>query len=133
MTMMEINEENIAKGLEPMEILAFDTSALSFAALAAGQADAAVGSDARVIQHDQLGEFKLAFGGLNPAPACLAFNNTELAEVVAGVLQDLYEEGWYDETWDKWKMTKIDLWQNWTDKNGNPDNVYGWDGEFKVY
>jgi ABC-type amino acid transport substrate-binding protein len=46
---LEFNEEFAAKGLEQMDIKAFGDTALSFAALDAGQTDAAVGNDAQVI------------------------------------------------------------------------------------
>jgi polar amino acid transport system substrate-binding protein len=120
MTMMEFNEEFAAKDLEQMDIRAFKDSALSFSALAAGQADAAVGNDARVIMHQMEGEFKQALRGLNAAPACLAFANTELAGVVAEVLQDMYEDGYYDELFDTYGIRKIMDWDQW-------------DGVFEVY
>jgi polar amino acid transport system substrate-binding protein len=127
------SEDLVAKGLEAIDVRSFNTVALGFAALEAGQVDAAVGADAQVISHDQKGEFRMVLSGLSASPSTLACANTELAETIASLLQEMYEDGFYDELFDKYRVRKIMDWSDWTDPAGDPNNVYGWDGEFKVY
>ena len=61
-----------------------------------------------------------AISGLAGSPASLAFKQTELAEAVQQVLNELKEDGFYDELFDQWGVAKIDNWENWN-------------GQFEIY
>jgi len=134
-TLREISDELVAQGLAPIDVRTFTDFALSFAALEAGQTDAAMSVDANASFYSVEGRFKLAISGINPTPATFAFNNTELAQAHADILTELYEEGWLTELYERYGLTGSMLmnWKDWSDPNGDPNNVYGWDGEFRVY
>jgi polar amino acid transport system substrate-binding protein len=134
-TLREISDELVAKGLAPIDIRTFTDFALSFAALEAGQTDAAMSVDSAGAFYAMEGRFELAISGINPTPATMAFASTTLAQAHADVLQELYEEGWLQELYEKYSLTDSMLmnWKDWTDPNGDPNNVYGWNGKFEVY
>jgi polar amino acid transport system substrate-binding protein len=104
----EINDEQVAAGLEPMEIRTFNTFADSYQALAAGQVDAVVSSDAGAKFYEDRGSFARAISGLRGSPATLAFKSRELAEVVAAVLNEMKADGSYRELLDRYGVTPLD-------------------------
>ena len=134
-TLRDISADLEAKGLAPIDIRTFTDFGISFAALEAGQTDAAMSVDAAASHYAIEGTFKLAMSGINATPATMAFASTTLAQAHADVLQELYEEGWLTELYERYGLTGSMLmnWKDWTDPNGDPNNVYGWEGEFKVY
>jgi len=115
-----INDEQVAAGLESMEILGFNTFADGYQALKAGQVDAMVSVDATAKFYQDRGDFERALSGLAGSPASLAFKNTALAQKVADVLNEMKADGTYDALFDKWGVAKIFGWDKW-------------EGEFKVY
>jgi polar amino acid transport system substrate-binding protein len=115
-----INDEQVSAGLEPMDIRTFNTFADAYQALRAGQVQAVVSVDVTAKFYEDQGEFDRVISGLAGTPASLAFKSTDLAETVAGVLNDMKADGTYDQLFEKWGATEIDDWENWT-------------GEFKVY
>ena len=134
-TLREISAELEAQGLKPIDVRTFTDFGLAFAALEAGQLDAVMSVDAAAAHYAMEGTFKLAISAINPTPATFAFASTELAQAHADILQELYEEGWLDELYERYGLTGSMLmnWKDWSDPNGDPNNVYGWDGKFKVY
>ena len=134
-TLREISDSLVEQGLDPIDVKTFPDFALSFAALQSGQTDAAMSVDATAAHYAVQGTFMAAISGLNATPATFAFNNTELAQAHADVLNELYEEGWLDDLYEQYtlKGSMLTEWKDWSDPNGDPNNVYGWDGEFKVY
>jgi polar amino acid transport system substrate-binding protein len=134
-TLREISDELVAQGLQPIDVRTFTDFGLAFAALEAGQLDAVMSVDAAAAHYTQEGRFKVALSGINVTPSTFAFNNTELAQAHADILQELYEEGWLDELYERYGLTHTMLmnWKDWSDPNGDPNNVYGWDGKFNVY
>jgi len=115
-----IDENQVANGLEPMDIRTFNTFAEAYQALTAGQLDAVVSVDATAKFYQDQGEFERAISGLAGSPASLAFKQTDLAEAVQQVLNELKEDGYYDELFDRWGVAKIDNWENWN-------------GQFEIY
>jgi len=105
----EIDAEQVAAGLEPMEIRTFNTFADSYQALAAGQVDAVVSSDAGAKFYGDRGSFARAISGLRGSPATLAFKSRELAEVVAAVLNEMKADGAYRELLDRYGVTPLDV------------------------
>jgi polar amino acid transport system substrate-binding protein len=85
-----------AKGEPGMTVRTFDSFAIAYQALHAGQVDAVVSIDAVAKEYQDRGEFKRVISGLFPSPAALAFKNKPLAEAVAKVLTDLKADGFYD-------------------------------------
>lgn len=116
----EINDEQVAAGLESMDIRTFNTFADSYQALRAGQVDAVVSVDATAKFYQDQGNFDRAISGLKGSPASLAFKDPELAAAVAEVLNEMLADGFYDELFDRWGVAKIQSWEMW-------------DGEFEVY
>jgi polar amino acid transport system substrate-binding protein len=109
-----INQEQVARGLRPMDIRTFNTFADCFQALKAGQVEAVVSVDATGKYYQDRGDFERAIFGLKGSPASLAFKSKELAEAVAKVLNDMKQDGSYDKLFDKWGVAKIFGWEKWT-------------------
>lgn len=84
------------RGLKPMTVRIFDTFAVAYQALAAGQVDAVVSIDGVAAEYQTRGSFTRALSGLFPTPVALAFRSRALAEAVAGVLTAMKQDGDYD-------------------------------------
>ena len=104
----EVNDIVTKKGLKPLTIMTFNNFAESFQALRAGQADAATSIDATAMFMQGRGDFTRAISGVFPQTACFAFANKPLAEAVAGALNDLKKDGYYDKLLDQYGVLKID-------------------------
>lgn len=100
----ELDAQLQAKGLEPMNIRTFDNFALAFQALSAGQTEASVTIDASAAEYAKRGDFDRALSGLFPTPVALAVSNEVLAEAVAGVLNDMMEDGSYKALMDEYGL-----------------------------
>ncbi|WP_167766997.1 ABC transporter substrate-binding protein [Jannaschia formosa] len=120
----EINEEQVASGMEPMDIQAFNTFGDAFAALGAGQVKAVFGPDATAAYLAERGAFEVGASGLNPGlPSSFGFDGETgevLAEAVAQALRDMVADGTYDEMMSAYGATQI---QDWAD----------YEGDIKVY
>ena len=84
------------KGKPGLTIHTFDTYAIAYQALAAGQVDAVTSIDGVAKQYDAQGQFPRAVSGMDPTPVALAFKNKELAEDVVAVLNAMKADGSYD-------------------------------------
>ena len=119
----EINAEQVAGGMEAMQIQAFNTFAEAFAALGAGQVRAVFGPDATAHYYAERGQFAVGASGLNPGlPSSFGFDagNDRLAEAVRDVLADMAEDGTYQRIMEQYGATPIDLWDEF-------------DGDFRVF
>jgi polar amino acid transport system substrate-binding protein len=119
----EINDAQVAEGMESMDIQAFNTFAEAFAALGAGQVRAVFGPDATAVYYAQRGQFAVGANGLNPGlPSSFGFDadNEVLANAVRDVLADMRADGTYDRIMDEYGATKMDAWD-------------GWSGDFEVF
>jgi polar amino acid transport system substrate-binding protein len=85
-----------AKGLPDLTVRTFDTFAVAYQALKAGQVDAVTSIDGVAKSYQDKGDFVRAISGLYPAPVALAFKNKELALAVKGILDDMRKDGSYD-------------------------------------
>ncbi len=115
----EINDEQVAKGLEPMNIQAFNSFAEAFAALGAGQVKAVFGPDATAAYYAERGQFSVGASALNPGlPSSFGFDagNEGLANAVAQVLEDMKADGTYQELMESYGATQIDLWDQYGGK-----------------
>lgn len=113
----EINDAQVADGMESMEIQAFNTFAEAFAALGAGQVRAVFGPDATATYYAQRGQFDVGANALNPGlPSSFGFDadNEVLAQAVRDVLADMMEDGTYAEIMDQYGATKMEAWDQWT-------------------
>ncbi|WP_371156304.1 ABC transporter substrate-binding protein [Jannaschia sp. 2305UL9-9] len=113
-----INDEQVADGMEPMDIQAFNTFGDAFAALGAGQVKAVFGPDATAAYLAERGAFEVGASGLNPGlPSSFGFDGETgevLAEAVAQVLRDMVEDGTYDEMMSSYGATQIQHWADYT-------------------
>ena len=91
-----LDAELKGKGLAGLTIRTFDTFAVAYQALKAGQIDAVTSIDGVAKEYQDRGDFTRAISGLYPAPVALAFKNKELAEAVKGVLDDMKKDGSFD-------------------------------------
>lgn len=113
-TLREIDAEQVAAGLEAMDIRVFNTYGDTFLALGAGQVEAVFAGDEIGKFYENKGQFTRMLSGLFPgSPAAFAFDDGILAEAVAGVLEAMQEDGAYDEVMDSFGITKIDSWDAW--------------------
>jgi polar amino acid transport system substrate-binding protein len=109
-----INQEQVAKGMAPMDIRTFNTFADCYQALKAGQVEVVVSVDATAKFYQDRGDFERAISGLKGSPASLAFKSKDLAEAVAKVLNEIKQDGTYDKLFDKYGVAKIYTWDRWT-------------------
>lgn len=84
-----------SKGLPDLTIRTFDTFAIAYEALKAGQVDAVTSIDGVAKEYQDRGDFTRAISGLYPAPVALAFKNKDLAIVVKDVLDGMRKDGAY--------------------------------------
>ncbi|MEM1386732.1 MAG: ABC transporter substrate-binding protein [Pseudomonadota bacterium] len=114
----EINDEQVADGMESMDIQAFNTFADAFAALGAGQVAAVFGPDATAAYLAEQGPFDVGASGLNPGlPSSCGFDGPTgevLANAVADVLRDMVEDGTYGKMMSAYGATQIQFWSDYT-------------------
>lgn len=91
-----LDKELRAKGGAGLTIQVFDTFALAYQALRAGQVDAVTSIDGVAGEYQKKGDFARALSGLYPSPVALAFKNLDLAKAVKGVLDGMRKDGSYD-------------------------------------
>ncbi|MFD0979558.1 MULTISPECIES: ABC transporter substrate-binding protein [Tropicimonas] len=110
----EINDAQVAEGLEPMDIRAFNTYGETFLALGGGQIDAVFAGDAIGSYYQEKGQFTKAATGLYPGtPGAFAFDEPDLAQAVADALNAMKADGTYDAMMEAYGTTKIDVWDRW--------------------
>lgn len=100
----EIDQNLRAKGLTPINIRVFDNFALAYQALRAGQTDASVAIDATAAEYVKRGEFDRAISGMFPMPVALAMKNDILAKTVLEAMNDMMEDGFYQELMDEYGL-----------------------------
>lgn len=111
----EINDAQVAEGMEPMDIRAFNTYGETFLALGGGQIDAVFAGDAIGSYYQEQGKFTKAATGLYPGtPGAFAFDEPDLAQAVAGALNAMMEDGTYARMMEEYGTTPIDVWDQWT-------------------
>jgi len=120
-----INDEQVAAGMESMNIQSFNTFAEAFAALAAGQVKAVFGPDATAAYLAERGPFDVGANGLNPGlPSSFGFDGATgevLSEAVAGALRAMVADGTYDKMMTAYGATQI---QHWADYSGDIAVLY---------
>ena len=84
------------EGLQGLTIRTFNTFAIAYQALKAGQVDAVTSIDGVAKEYQDRGDFVRAISGLNPSPVALAFKSKPLADAVKSVLDDMKKDGSYD-------------------------------------
>ncbi|MEM8664498.1 MAG: ABC transporter substrate-binding protein [Pseudomonadota bacterium] len=112
----EINDKQVAEGMEPMQIQAFNTFAEAFAALGAGQVKAVFGPDATAHYYAERGQFDVGASALNPGlPSSFGFDagNETLAEAVRQVLEDMKADGTYERIMSAYGATPIEMWDEY--------------------
>lgn len=82
-----------AKGGKGLTIRTFDSFAVAYQALRAGQVDAVTSIDGVAKEYADRGDFTRAISGLYPTPVALAFKSRPLAEAVLKVLQAMRADG----------------------------------------
>lgn len=113
----EINDEQVKKGLKPMEIRVYNTYGETFLALGAGQVDAVFAGDSVGKYYQEQGKFTMAVTGLYPgSPGAFATIEPKLAEAVVVALNAMLEDGTYAKLMDKTGATKIEAWPQWKGK-----------------
>ena len=100
----EIDKELRAKGLTPINIRVFDNFALAYQALRAGQTDASVAIDATAAEYAKRGKFDRAISGMFPMPCALAMKNDILAKTVLEAMNDMMEDGFYQDLMDEYGL-----------------------------
>lgn len=112
----EMNDKQVAAGMKPMDIRAFNTFAEAFAALGAGQVRAVFGPDSTATWYATRGQFEVGAAGLNPGlPSAFGFDagNESLSAAVAKVLNDMLADGTYHKMVDAYGATRIEVWDQW--------------------
>lgn len=91
----ELSKTLEEKGLKPITIRTFENFAAAYQALRAGQVEAAVSVDAVARLYGEKGDFAEAITNLYPTIIAFGLSKKQLAEYVAGALQELKAEGTY--------------------------------------
>jgi len=103
----EVNAEMVARGLRPIEFRTFSTASETMAALRAGQLEAAINIDETVREMVQRNIAKAHLSGLFGTDITFAFRDRVLAAAAAEALTALKSEGFYDQVFDKFGMTRL--------------------------
>ncbi len=110
----ELNDAQVASGLEPMDIRVFNTYGDTFLALGAGQLDAVFAGDSIGTYYQEQGRFTKPVTGLLPGtPSAFATDEMALAEAIKGALTAMSEDGTYQELMEKFGATTIDAWSEY--------------------
>jgi polar amino acid transport system substrate-binding protein len=104
----EVDEMLKKAGLKGIEIRTFNNFAEAFQALRARQVDAATSIDATAMFWQGRGDFHRAVAGLFPQVATFAFANKTLATEAVGGLNQLRQNGYYDQLFDKYGVLKLE-------------------------
>lgn len=99
-----IADDLARRGLKPMTVRTFDTFAVSYQALAAGQVGAVVSIDGVAKEYQDRGAFTRALSGLFPTPVALALRDRALAGLVAQTLTAMKADGFYDKLFAKYGL-----------------------------
>jgi polar amino acid transport system substrate-binding protein len=100
-----LDQELQAKGLPPINITIFNDTNINYQALRAGQIDASFTIDAVSKEYADRGISEIALSGLYPSPVAIAFRDPELASAFAQVLQEMRDDGTYDEIFKRYGKT----------------------------
>lgn len=92
------NDALVAAGKPGIDVQAFKTYAEVLQTLSAGQVDGAFIGTEQAYYYLKQGQafFRIAFSGFDPHAEALAFKDPALADVVAGVLNDMKKDGSFD-------------------------------------
>lgn len=113
----QINDEQIAKGLKPIDLKVFNTYSDTFLALGAGQLDAVFAGDGVGKYFQTRGRFSMAVSGLYPgSPKAFAMIDPVLADAVVAAMDAMLADGTYANIMDATGATKIDAWTEWKGK-----------------
>jgi len=122
----EVNDEQIANGLEPMDIRVFNNYGDAFLALASGQVNAVFAADSTGVYYQQNGQFEIAATGLLPGTATtMAVDEQATAEAIVNALNEMLADGTYDRLMENSGATKVDAWKDWSGEfeyHYNPDS-----------
>ncbi|MDX7950817.1 ABC transporter substrate-binding protein [Lichenihabitans sp. Uapishka_5] len=97
-----IDAELKKNGGHGMTIRTFDSFALAYQALRAGQVEAVVSIDGVAKEYADRGAFKRAVAGLYPTPVALALKSKPLADAVLKVLDAMQHDGSYKTLFDRY-------------------------------
>ncbi len=97
-----------AKGGKGLTIRTFDSFALAYQALRAGQVDAVTSIDSVAKEYADRGDFKRAMAGLYPTPVALAFKSRPLAEAALKALMAMQADGSYNKLFGKYGVVPIE-------------------------
>ena len=97
----QFNEDLKARGRSGFELRTFDSFALAYQALRAGQVDAVASIDGVAKEYATRGNFLQAVSGLYPTPVALAFRSKPLAEAVAKAINEMKADGEYQKLFDE--------------------------------
>lgn len=109
--LQENSDRMAAAGLEPINILAFDSNAEAIQAIAAGQAEAAYLNDPQAAFYINTSgaPFEMAFTGNKANRLAIATlkDNTELAEAILKALEEMRADGSYQTIVEKWGVAGV--------------------------
>jgi len=112
-----LNEEQVAKGMEPMDIRVFNNYGDAFLALGAGQVDSIFAADSTGAYYQKRGQFEMAATGLLPGTATtMAVDEEQLAVAIVDALNEMMDDGTYERLMDGSGATKVDEWKDWSGK-----------------
>ena len=97
-----------AKGGKGLTIHTFDSFALAYQALRAGQVDAVTSIDSVAKAYADRGDFKRAISGLYPTPVALAFKSRPLAEAALKAMEAMQADGSYGKLFERYGVVPIE-------------------------
>ena len=103
-----LDAELKAKGGKGLTVRTFDSFALAYQALRAGQVDAVTSIDSVAKEYADRGDFKRAILGLYPTPVALAFKSKPLAEAALAAMKAMQADGSYDKLFKQYGVVPIE-------------------------
>lgn len=97
-----------AKGGVGFTIRTFDSFALAYQALRAGQVDAVTSIDSVAKAYADRGDFKRAMSGLYPTPVALAFKSRPLAEAALKAMEAMQADGSYGKLFERYGVVPVE-------------------------
>lgn len=97
-----------AKGGKGFTIRTFDSFALAYQALRAGQVDAVTSIDSVAKAYADRGDFKRAISGLYPTPVALAFKSRPLADAALKAMEAMQADGSYGKLFERYGVVPVD-------------------------
>ncbi|WP_210496885.1 ABC transporter substrate-binding protein [Microvirga antarctica] len=103
----QFSDDFVKQGMKPVDVRSFNTGAEGYQALGSGQVDAAMSIDTTAAEMVKRANFAWPMKGIGGSPIAFAAGNKQIAEAVAGALQELRASGDYAKLFAKYDFAEL--------------------------